>query len=425
SLEWLADAQYTGKNNPNNLPAFTTFDAGVSANLISGTLTAAVSNFTDTYGGIFASPANAVPYVTQGGIAVPTIARPLTPRTYSITYAVKFGPGAQGTTHVGVSLSDRLEQREGAGGPNRRGGYRALPALPSSPPANPLDVTAASPLCTSEARTAAQNISSELKSYVAQIEAAKTAAGYPAAMPSTGFTDATVTYHGLGTTYALSIVPRSGSAQSATLASTLLGASAVTAQRARGRAFRSFFGCLPLHLAQSTDVAAAHLYAPATTAFATAQITFMPSVGLYVVARQQQAGQETFRLYALPSSPPRDPFAVRTSAAGCTSDLRNTAMEMLAQLRTYFINAKPPPGWTALPHQAKSGVWYSLVPGDASVVPSLLACARVAVVAPENIVGKGYDGVLPPALNYTKPFGLYLIRPQRAPQPSPAPSPPG
>ncbi|MDQ2865836.1 MAG: TonB-dependent receptor, partial [Candidatus Eremiobacteraeota bacterium] len=42
SLEWLADAQYTGKNNPNNLPAFTTFDAGVSANLISGTLTAAV-----------------------------------------------------------------------------------------------------------------------------------------------------------------------------------------------------------------------------------------------------------------------------------------------------------------------------------------------------------------------------------------------
>ena len=32
-LEYLADAQYTAGNNPNNLPAYTTFDAGVTATL--------------------------------------------------------------------------------------------------------------------------------------------------------------------------------------------------------------------------------------------------------------------------------------------------------------------------------------------------------------------------------------------------------
>ena len=32
-FEWLADAQHVGSNNPNNLPAYTTYDAGVTAQL--------------------------------------------------------------------------------------------------------------------------------------------------------------------------------------------------------------------------------------------------------------------------------------------------------------------------------------------------------------------------------------------------------
>ncbi len=86
-LEWLADAQHIGSNNPNNLPAYTTFDAGVTAQLTRGTLTFAATNITNTYGGIFASPANAVPYTTAGGYVIANIARPLMPRSYSLTYS--------------------------------------------------------------------------------------------------------------------------------------------------------------------------------------------------------------------------------------------------------------------------------------------------------------------------------------------------
>ncbi len=46
-LEWLADAQHVGSNNPNNLPAYTTYDAGVTAQLTRGTLTLAASNITE------------------------------------------------------------------------------------------------------------------------------------------------------------------------------------------------------------------------------------------------------------------------------------------------------------------------------------------------------------------------------------------
>ncbi|MEO9264790.1 MAG: hypothetical protein ABI282_11930, partial [Candidatus Baltobacteraceae bacterium] len=416
ALEWLADAQFTGKNNPNNLPAFTTFDAGVGANLTTGTLTAAVSNITNAYAGTFASPANAVPYFTQSGTEIPTVARPLAPRSFSLTYGVKFGPGAQGSTHLASPALDR-----GSEGP-RGGGFRSLLApLPSSPPSNPLDVVATSPLCTSEAKTSAQRLSGELKGYVAQIEAAKVPAGYPATMPAPQFTDATVTYHGMGSTYALSVVPKFAVSQNAPLASASIGSARASGGGARSPTFRAFFGCLALHVAQGADVSAQHLFAPASGTFSAPQITFMPSVGLYVMPRQQQAGQETFRLYSLPSVPPTDPFAIRASAAACMPDERATAMQASAALRAFFANGTAPPSWTIAAHQAKSGTWYSLVPGDPAVVAALLACGRVAAVTPEDIVAKGYDGVMPPDINYAKAFGIYLIRPQR-PQPSPSPS---
>ena len=425
SLEWLADAQYTGKNNPNNLPAYATFDAGVSANLNMGTLTAAVTNITNTYSGTFASPANAVPYVTEGGTTIPTIARPLTPRTVSLTYAVKFGPGALGTSHLSTPiLESGAGGPGGPGGPGGRGGFRGMLApLPSSPPSNPLDVASSSPQCAADAKTIAANLSAELKAYVARIEAAKTPSGYPASMASPSLTDATVTYHGLGTTYALSIVPKFASPQTPVLASSTLGTKSSAAPAGRGNGLRALFGCLPLHIAQTADVTAAHLYTPATGTFASFQVTFMPSVGLYIVPRPQTAGQESFRVYALPSTAPATPFAVRASASTCTPDLLAGATQSLQQLQAYFTTGTAAASWTIAQHAAKSGPWYSLVPGDPAVIPALIACGRIAAVSPGDIVAKGYDGILTPGINYAKPFGLYLIRPQRPPQPSPSPSP--
>ncbi|MGB6985898.1 MAG: TonB-dependent receptor, partial [Candidatus Aquilonibacter sp.] len=79
AIEYYADAQYYGSNNPNNLPAYTQVDAAVNVTFNKGNLTVAGSNIFGTYAGIFSSYANAVPFYTQSGQIVPTVARPLTP----------------------------------------------------------------------------------------------------------------------------------------------------------------------------------------------------------------------------------------------------------------------------------------------------------------------------------------------------------
>jgi len=443
AIEWLADAQYTGRNNQNNLPAYTQFDAAANVLFNKGSLTFAAENITGTYAGIFSTPVGAVPYYTQNGSIVPTVARPLSPRTYQVTYTVKYGPGALGNTHVAQTVSPRGGGR-GAGGGGSQGGpggggtgggtRSAITPLPTSPPTNPFDVSTNSEQCPSDAHAIASTLSTELKAYVAQIEAAKTATGYPATMPAPAITDATVTYHGLGDTYALSIVPHFQNTTAGTLASQELAtAAARTPQNGaspqprggngggRGGAIRVFFGCLPFHLAQPDDVTSRHLYAPQNTVFGLPPITFMPAVGLYAIARQQQAGQESFRVYTLPSTPPKDPFEVRT-ATECTGDMRNTATQALGELRTYFTSGAAPHLWTITAHAASNGTWYDLTPGDPAMVFSLLYCGRVAATTPQELVPKGWDGMMQPDLNYNAAYGLYLVRPQPRPQPSPTPN---
>jgi len=409
ALEWLADAQYTGRNNPNNLPAYTTFDAGVTAALSRGTLTFAANNITNTYGGIFATPANAVPYVTLNGLTIPTIARPLTPRSYSVTYGVKFGQGAT-STQIGsaFNLPRGAAGPDGppgggpggppGGGPGGGGGLRGLLApLPSSPPADPFAVNATSERCSAGDASKAQTLSGELKAYVARIEAAKTGTGYPATIPDANYTDAAIKYHGLGSTYAVTVIAKgSGS-------------------------LRAVAGCLTLHIARADDVTARHLYAPSSALFFVPQLTYMPQVGLYFVARQQQAGQESFRLYKLPTSPPKTPFDVRAAGGSCVGDARTLASQALIELQNYFSNGARAPNWTIASHSASGGTWYDLDPVDPSVVPALLQCGHISATTPDEIKNRGFDGKPVPELNYAAPLGLYLLRP--TPRPNAAPSP--
>ena len=409
ALEWLADAQYTARNNPNNLPAYTTFDAGVTAALGRGTLTVAASNLTNTYSGIFASPANAVAYQTLYGETIPTIARPLTPRSVSVTYGIKFGQGAV-SSQTGSAFNLPRGARGGGppGAPGSGGGGnggRGLSPLPTSPPTDPFAVSADAQRCSADAMAKAQTLSGELKTYVARIEAAKTAAGYPAAMPSPAFADAAVTYHGLAATYALTIVVK--------------GAAGM----------RSVAGCLSLHIARGDDVTTHHLYAPSSTLFFVPQLNFMPSVGLYIVARQQQAGQESFRVYALPATPPKTPFEMQASSALCSGDARSIASQALAELQNHFTKGSAAPNWTITPHTAQAGAWYELDPVDPSVVSALLQCGRLAAATGDDIKARGFDAKPVPELNYAAPLGLYLVRPNpgsrrggAAPSPSPSPS---
>ncbi|MGA8663138.1 MAG: TonB-dependent receptor [Candidatus Cybelea sp.] len=407
-FEWLADAQHVSANNPNDLPAYTTYDAGVTAQLTRGTLTFAATNISNAYAGVFSSPANAVPYTTEGGYVIPNIARPLTPRTYSLTYSVKFGQGTVSQTatafHARGSGGALFGGGSGApGGPGgsgrpgggQGGGFRSLfSPLPQTPPADPFAVGANPQTCSAENAGKARQLSAELKAYQAQIEAARTAAGYPATMAAPALADATVTYHGLGTTYALAVTPK-GSGM-----------------------LRVVAGCMSLHVARADDVTQRKLYAASNPIFFVPQLSFMPAVGMYIVARQPQAGQEMFRVYKLPTTPPKDPFELRASTS-CTGAVRNLATPSMGELAKHFTANAATPSWTITPHASTGGTWYELEPGDPTVIPALMLCGRIAATTDAELTSHGFAGKAVPELNYTPSLGLYLVRP--APRPSPSP----
>ncbi|HKU67839.1 MAG TPA: TonB-dependent receptor [Candidatus Baltobacteraceae bacterium] len=380
SLEWLADANYVGSNNSQNLPAYTSVDAGVSAQLQRGTLTFAASNIFNTYGGIFASPENAVPYTAANGTLIPAIARPNAPRRFSVTYTAHVGAGARAAQST---PSVRRPEFRRFGEP-----------LPASPPSDPFAVNAA-PTCGADAQKSAQTVLDALRAYTKQIEAAKTAAGYPRTMPSPDIAGIAVTYHGLTSTYALSIVVKQPSQ------------------------LRSLFGCSTFHVADEQTAQQRSLYVEPRSGgmFFRPTVTFMPPVGLYFVRRPPQAGAENFRVYRLPAAAPKTPFDLRVSPS-CTSDMRGAAGQMLAQLQMHFAKNAAAPGWTITPHTASAGTWYSLEPADIGTVPAIINCGRVAAARKADLTKLGWDAAAPPSLNYTPALGLYLLIPsQRTTEP--------
>jgi len=164
-------------------------------------------------------------------------------------------------------------------------------------------------------------------------------------------------------------------------------------------------------------VAARHLYVPQGNAFNRLPLAYSPVAGLYAVRLPQRAGQEQFRLYRLPTTPPSTPFALASSPL-CTADMKPTAQKLLGSLAAYvavFDPAHPPAaqpaGWTVMPHSASNGFWLELKPADISTLPDVLTCGHVATAAKADIQGLGFDGASAPELNYAPQLGLYLVRP--------------
>ncbi len=201
AVEWLADANYTGSNNSQNLPAYATVDAGVNVHLAKGDLTFAASNVFNTYGSAFASSKWAVPYMTAGGMQIATIARPNSPQQVSATYTVRFGQGIKADD----SRTLLAQNGGGPGGPGGRGGFRQFGSpLPDTPPADPFAMST-TPNCTADAQKTAKPLLDGLKAYVAQINALKSGGVYPATAPAANIPGLSVKYHSLGSTYALEL----------------------------------------------------------------------------------------------------------------------------------------------------------------------------------------------------------------------------
>ena len=124
-------------------------------------------------------------------------------------------------------------------------------------------------------------------------------------------------------------------------------------RRAAGCCARSPAACRCTSRAPTTSTQR-KLFAPSSPLFFVPQLNFMPAVGLYFVARQPQPGQEMFRVYKLPTTPPKDPFEVRTSTS-CTGEVQQSrdAVADRAAEATLPTDA-PTPSWTITAHAAKA-----------------------------------------------------------------------
>ncbi|HXM19649.1 MAG TPA: TonB-dependent receptor [Candidatus Tumulicola sp.] len=387
SIEWLADAQYVSSNNSQNLPGYVTTDAGVAIQFTHGTLTIAGTNLLNKFGGVFATPANAVPLPTLGGPPLPTVARPLAPRQYSFTYSVKFGNLPAGQN---ASL---LASVGAAPGPNRQGFFASLPALSKTPPAEPFALDK-KPTCTGDTVPTATALLDQIKSYVAAVDAAKGPSGYPQAPPADApaITGMNVTYHRTDDAYALIFTAT------------------------KFQTIRGIMSCAQVHIGSAADAQAQNLYVPPVSAFSRFPLVYAPAQGFYLVRQPQQPGQEQFRLFRLPTAIPSAPFASIT-APGCTAELRQAAEPLLGALNAYFANydpAKPPAqapaGWTVTPHVLAKGYYAELQVEDISRLPAVLYCGHVSAATSDEIKALGLDGARPPTLNYTPSIGIYLMR---------------
>ncbi|TAM72838.1 TonB-dependent receptor [bacterium] len=387
AVEMLADAQYTSAGNAQNLPAYLTVDAGITIQLQHGTLSLLGTNLGDTHGGIFATTGG-VPLTTLGGTLLPTIERPLTPRNISVTYSVPIGPHGQAARASTSSLSASA----GPGGRRERGAF--FQPLPPAPPSSPFAVDASRPSCPADVANEARPILDALQGYVSSIERAKTAAGYPAQPPADApsIPGLETVYHQTGDSYAVALV-----------------ATQIQSVRALAR-------CATVHVADESEAQQHGLYIPPRTPFGGFALAFSPRAGLYAVRRPPAAGQEQFRLYRLPTTPPAYPFAVETRST-CTSELRQVAAPLLDALAQYAANFDPadpparhPEGWQVTPKQQSSTWWLEAQLANIQAVPAILNCAHVSVASSDELKARNEGGATPPTLNYAPALGLYIVR---------------
>ena len=383
-IEWLADAQYTSANNPNNLPAHTTFDAAANVSLARGTLTIAASNITNAYAGVFASSQYAVPYTTLGGSEVPTIARPLAPRAYSVTYSFAVGRHA-------VVTAPQLAHAP----PHGRGPFGRFTALPSSPPSDPFAL-AASRFCTPDRARSARTLLDALRAQVAHAEAERRQSP-GAAVVLVSPTGVTLTYHPLAESYAITIAPT------------------------KIETIRALFTCASIHITDATTAKERGLFVAAPTGFFRPEITFAPQVGLYFVRRPPQPGRENFRVFTLAAKPPKDPFAI-VGGPECAVATRDVAVQSLADLRAHFTTATPSSRWQIVAHGSGAKAWFALTPNDLGDLGALMACAHVSAATKAELSVRGFGGTPPPTLNYAPAIGLYIER-RTPPPPGGAPPP--
>lgn len=90
NLEWLFDTEFTSANNPQNLPAYTIYNAGLVFKLPRGSLTLFGANLFGTHTGLFSTYQGVNPMPLQGGGNFAFSTTPLAPRTFTLQYQIRW-----------------------------------------------------------------------------------------------------------------------------------------------------------------------------------------------------------------------------------------------------------------------------------------------------------------------------------------------
>jgi len=117
-MELLASVQYTGANNQQNLGPYVVVSAGVSHGFGPGRLTLFETNVFNTYGGSFATDANARPLALSDGGTFRTAATPLTPRSVALSYTVNLGGARPGSALASIPSPGGLAPAARGGTPS-------------------------------------------------------------------------------------------------------------------------------------------------------------------------------------------------------------------------------------------------------------------------------------------------------------------
>ena len=376
-LHVATNLQYVGVNNYANLPAYLKIDASLFVPTQRGQLILSVLNATNQYAGTFATPSGAVPLATQEG-EFPTIAEPLSPRTFRISYRFAMGEREEGQPAGAISLNSRL--------PFRVAG-----------PRDPLAINRQSSLCGPEMLPAVERYDDAIRSYVRKIEGSRTADGYPATFPSADVGQFRLLYRKNGTSYAILITRANGIGYVDLHA--LLG---------------PLLSCSTIHAGTLAQASELGLYvAPHDERQSlVVLVAYSPRIGLY---EMPPLIQDQMVAYApAPATSPSDPFALQAGRQ-CNEQSRPAAQVVLEQLRTYitilYANKSTPAApvsFRIVAHRSRAGSWLEIA-FDADLLDEVAPCMVIHGVSPALLesIGLGEGSGAAGSIDYAPRLGFY------------------
>ena len=396
-VDLLANVSYTGANNPNRLPAYTTLNAGFAAPLREGSLAVVATNLGNVHSGPYITAGEAFALPRVGATPLTLAATPLAPRAVRLTYTVR--AGRLGATGSGAERADASQpEHEGEG---TRIMIRAR-ELREGPQPDALQIDPDNEACTPVAARIAQPVLDAIGRIAAAAERAKTDR-YPASIPG-----GRTTISGI----VLEYTPYDD------------GARFVVAALAHGiRDAAPLVNCSHLSGGPAEERTKFHLYAPATQERGQLFVAYSPRVGLYLVPPENAmrgGARVQVSVDPEPAQAPVDPFAQRPAPA-CPVSSKPVADAVVAAVRAARDAQRSGAAMPAFDivdvaaHGTARRGWLEIKPRDSFAQIAVVQCLHVAGVPHEHLQAAGIDDTRrPDSLGFADRFGFYLIAP-RAP----------